>query len=68
LSGKKTLWEELSNAKLASQEPVWCFCGDFNAVRSRSERKGIRGRGEQSSELIGFNSFIDSNSLLDLSL
>ncbi|KAK7335399.1 hypothetical protein VNO80_27216 [Phaseolus coccineus] len=41
LSGKKTLWEDLSNAKLASQELAWCFCGDFNAVRSISERKGV---------------------------
>ncbi|KAK7342411.1 hypothetical protein VNO80_25362 [Phaseolus coccineus] len=42
LSGKKILSEDLSNAKLASQELAWCFCGDFNAVRSISERKGAR--------------------------
>ena len=39
LNAKRTLWEELSNVKAASQEPIWCCCGDFNVVRSRSERK-----------------------------
>jgi len=37
-------------------------------VRSRSERKGIKGRGKQTSELTAFNSFIDSNFLLDIPL
>ena len=37
-------------------------------VKSRSERKGVRGRGEQTSELIGLNSFIDSIFLLELPL
>lgn len=60
LSGKKNLWEDFSSAKLASQVLAWCFCGDFNVVRSRNERKGIRGWGEQSSEITGFNSFIDA--------
>jgi len=68
LNGEKTLWEDLSKAKMASHEPTWCFCGDFKAVRNRSERKGINGRGEQTSELIGFNSFIDSIFLLELPL
>jgi len=66
LSGKKTLWEDLSNAKSASQDLVWCLCGDFNAVRNRSERKGVKERGAQASELNGFNSYIDSNLLMEL--
>ena len=68
LSEKKTLWEDLSNLKVDSQELVWCMCGDFNAIRSRNERKGIRERASQSGEIIGFNSFIDTNSLLELPL
>lgn len=68
LNGKKSLWEDLTKVKMARHEPTWCFCGDFNAERSRSERKGVRGRGEQTSELIGFNSFIDSIFLLELPL
>jgi len=65
LNDKKILWEELSNINLASQEKVWCFCGDFNAVRSCTERKGTRMGVDHSSEIVGFNSFIDANLLLD---
>jgi len=68
LSEKKTLWEDLSNFKAASQVLVWCLCGDFNAIRSRNERKGVRERASQSGEIIGFNSFIDTNSLFELPL
>jgi len=68
LNGKKSLWEDLTKVKMARHEPAWCFCRDFNAVRNKSERKGVRGRGEQTSELIGFNSFIDSIFLLELPL
>ena len=41
LREKKLLWEELSSYKMASQIEVRCFCGDFNAIRSRNERKGV---------------------------
>lgn len=56
----------MSDVKSTSQDLVSCICGDFNAVRSCSERKGIRDRDSQSSEIKGFNCFIDANSLLDL--
>jgi len=68
LRGKKTLWEDLSKVKQTSHVLAWCLCGYFNVVRSRNERKGIRDRGEQTSEVTGFNSFIDSNFFLDLPL
>ncbi|XP_068492295.1 uncharacterized protein [Phaseolus vulgaris] len=66
LNDKKMLWTKLSNIKANSQVTVWCFCGDFNAIRSCSERKGSQGRDDHSSEIRGFNTFIDSNLLLDL--
>jgi len=70
LRDKKLLWEELTNIKVASQELVWCLCGDFNAIRSRRERKGASVRGDtpsgHSSEINGFNRFIESNLLLNL--
>ncbi|XP_068504049.1 uncharacterized protein [Phaseolus vulgaris] len=66
MSEKKTLWEELTVLKQACHGSMWCLCGDFNAVRNRSERKGIRDRVVQSREIEGFNNFIDSNALLDL--
>jgi len=68
LREKKMLWEELSSIKVASQEVVWCFCGDFNAIRRRSERVGSRVMYDLSSEINGFNSFIDANFLLDVPL
>ena len=66
LKEKKILWEELSNIMFASQDVVWCFCGDFNAVRSPSERKGSTVRGDQSKEIEGFNNFIESNKLFEI--
>ena len=65
---KKRLWEELSNIKAASQDQLWCFCGDFNAVRTRSERKSIYGSVGCSRETYGFKNFIETNLLLDLPL
>ena len=65
---KKRLWEELSNIKAASQDLLWCFCGDFNAVRTKSERKSIYGSVWCSREIYGFNNFIETNLLLDLPL
>ena len=66
LRDKKILWEELTSVKEALQVPVWCLCGDFNVVRSRCERKGIRVGVDSSSEIVGFNSFIENNMLFDL--
>jgi len=43
LKENKLLWEELSNCKEASQIAVWCFFGDFNAIRSKNERQGADG-------------------------
>ena len=44
---------------------MWCFCGDFNEIRSRAERQGVD-KGDFTSEIKGFNGFIKSNMLLDL--
>lgn len=45
----------------------WCFVRDFNAVRSRSESKGV-GIFSSHSERREFDEFIDSNNLIDLPL
>jgi len=66
LSDKRILWEELSNIKASSQDMVWCMCGDFNAIRNRGEKKGSKVRVDQTSEMDGFNRFIDTNLLLDV--
>jgi len=70
LRDKKQLWEEITNIKAVSQVSIWSICGDFNAIRSRRERKGASSRSDTSSgyssEIDGFNRFIESNLLLDL--
>ena len=65
LKEKKRLWEDLSKCKEVSQIELWCFCGDFNAIRSQTERQGAN-KGDFTSEVKGFNEFIESNLLLDL--
>jgi len=66
LSVKAILWEELSNLKPVHLDLAWCFYGDFNAVRSVNERRGVRERGDQSKEINGFNGFIERNLLMEL--
>ena len=68
LRDKILLWGELTTIKTTSVDLVWCFCGDFNAIRKHSERKGVSTRDNQSSEMRGFNNFIDSILLLELPL
>ncbi|XP_068504216.1 uncharacterized protein [Phaseolus vulgaris] len=63
---KVALWEELTSIKSSYQDKVWGLCGDFNAVRSEGERKGIRGGSSKKSEIIGFNSFIERNLLFEI--
>ncbi|KAK7356300.1 hypothetical protein VNO80_15569 [Phaseolus coccineus] len=47
LNDKVALWEDLTVVKGAHQNLVWCFCGDFNAVRTEDERKGARAMAER---------------------
>ena len=68
LSEKVSLWGELTDLKKGSADSVWCFCGDFNAIRKRCERKGVNVRDNQSSEMRGFNSFIDTNFIIEIPL
>jgi len=68
LKDKVALWEDVMILKSANQDWAWFLCGDFNAVRCASERKGVGERGIQKNEIIGFNIFIESNSLVELPL
>jgi len=61
IQDKIHLWEALTMFKQSDQNPVWCLCGDFNAVRRADERKGIRGHSSQRKEMEGFNNFIEAN-------
>ena len=54
------------NHKKCTSDQAWCFCGDFNDVRNQDERKGTSTRGSQRNKILGFNSFIDRNFLVEI--
>ncbi|XP_068483221.1 uncharacterized protein [Phaseolus vulgaris] len=68
LSDKIVLWKELSDLKKASSDVVWCFCGDFNAIRKNGKRKGVSMRDSNTSEMRDFNCFIEANLLFEIPL
>jgi len=68
MSDKESLWEGLTTLMNSNLNWAWCLCGDFNAVRCASERKGARERGSQKKEVSGFNNFIANNYLVELLL
>jgi hypothetical protein len=39
--GKRKLWEDILSFMRNSRVKLWCLLGDFNAVLSMNERKGI---------------------------
>jgi hypothetical protein len=59
---RNIFWRELSNIRQYS-DVSWLIGGDFNVVRNRNERKG---RTFNHSVSVKFNSFINSNNLIDL--
>ncbi|XP_068467196.1 uncharacterized protein [Phaseolus vulgaris] len=65
---KVALWEDVSVIRSIHQDKVWCCCGDFNAVRCATERKGIKRNTSNKKEIRDFNDFIGSNSMEDLPL
>lgn len=64
---KQLLWNSLSVYLQRLVGKNVCLCGDFNAVRTMDERKS-RGVAIQSFDCVPFNTFIDSNVLVDLPL
>ncbi|KAJ9550052.1 hypothetical protein OSB04_022595 [Centaurea solstitialis] len=62
VTGRDTLWQNLSSLLRADQATGWVLCGDFNEVRRPEERRGsmfsVRGA-------TSFNSFIESLDLFE---
>jgi hypothetical protein len=56
------MWDELLGVHHWWEVP-WCVGGDFNVVRSPSERLGAAG---YSSSMIDFSDFISINGLVDI--
>ncbi|GKV05101.1 hypothetical protein SLEP1_g17145 [Rubroshorea leprosula] len=61
--GKQLLWKEILDLTEVSDGGNWCIGGDFNAIRSREEK---RGRHFNNTAMRDFNSFIDEAGLEDL--
>ncbi|GKU95921.1 hypothetical protein SLEP1_g9218 [Rubroshorea leprosula] len=61
--GKQLLWKEILDLMEVSDGGNWCIGGDFNAIRSREEK---RGRHFNNTAMRDFNSFIDEAGLEDL--
>lgn len=63
---RQVLWASLTLHIQALRGKKVCVCGDFNAVRSREERKSVSD--SVVTDFGPFNSFIDDNVLIDLPL
>ncbi|XP_058776652.1 uncharacterized protein LOC131650972 [Vicia villosa] len=62
---KRQMWAELTNLKANLPIGEWCIGGDFNAIKRRSERKGLRAQ-YSSTKMSEFAEFIGEMELLDL--
>jgi exonuclease III len=68
IAGKRRLWETLLMSKGGFGGGAWCIIGDFNAVLSREERKGIANLNFQSPslEIVEFEAFVSNMEVVDL--
>jgi len=64
---QQVLWNVLSSRLAALTDQNVCVCGDFNAIRCAEERRSVSSVPYRAG-VDGFNSFIDSNPLVDLPL
>lgn len=67
LAGKKEVWSQIVEKMRGKEDENWCICGDFNAIRSEEERRGV-GRSGREAEMRVFNDFINQSRLVDLPL
>lgn len=65
LMGKRKLWNDLQNDEGGFCKGIWCFVGDFNAVKNSNERKGSFVQGS-TSKIAEFREFVEDMNLIDL--
>ncbi|MCH81872.1 hypothetical protein A2U01_0002665 [Trifolium medium] len=65
LRNKVECWDEILKALAPFKGGLFCIMGDFNCIRSESERKGAEGR-YRNSEMDAFNNFILNGEFVDL--
>ncbi|XP_073219690.1 uncharacterized protein [Cicer arietinum] len=64
---KRELWNMIDEKVENDVDCCWCVCGDFNAIRKESEKKG-RSEYIQMEDILRFNNFIEESEFIDLSL
>lgn len=62
---KKASWRDITMSKMGFGVLLWCFVGDFNAVKGKVERRGVS-KNSQVSEHSDFLEFIDDINVIDL--
>lgn len=67
LRGKKFMWEEIINSMESRGGDRWCVLGDFNSIKSSSERRGVDGF-NRNEEVQLFRDFLAESGLIDLPL
>ncbi|GAU32684.1 hypothetical protein TSUD_145580 [Trifolium subterraneum] len=67
---KRKLWDDILMSKMGFGDGLGCVTGDFNSIRDCYERRGMRESldGVQSSEMAGFEGFLNSLELVDMPL
>jgi len=68
LSEKRLAWEEVREKRRMINTKVWCVVGDFNSIRSPSERRNAGCDVDHKREMKRFNDFIESYELVDISM
>ena len=58
ITNKRELWETLRQLRQHDPEGLWCFLGDFNNIRHRSEREGVAHRGMEALTISEFNQWL----------
>ncbi|WJX91755.1 hypothetical protein P8452_73482 [Trifolium repens] len=68
IADKRRLWDMLLMSKRGFGGGAWCVIGDFNAVLSRDERRGVTQSHFQSPslEIVEFEAFVNNMELVDL--
>jgi hypothetical protein len=65
---KRRLWHNISMSKAGFGGGKWCVLGDFNAVLSPEDRRGVNAGTSSNLEMRGFRSFLEDVDLVDLPL
>lgn len=65
VEGKRKLWADLIMSKRGFGNGAWCIAGDFNAIITHSERKGVSTSVNQR-EIDEFRNFVDEMELVDV--